>query len=147
MKDSHWYTKAPVAIGLCNICVGHSTIAALLMWVLLKMYMKVALLYERENSPYITQICIRCRYSKWDKLWLYLPIQRSWKGGILDSPCPSVCHFFVQYHNIMEIIIVYVREHSHFITQMFIKCRYAEKNYCGFFAYIYICEINHHWIR
>ena len=37
----------------------------------------------------LTQICVT--RPQWVNHHHYTPAQRSWRGGILDSPCPSVC--------------------------------------------------------
>ena len=37
----------------------------------------------------LLDMCIRSGHVTW--AFLYPPLQRSWKGGILVSPCPSVC--------------------------------------------------------
>ena len=37
------------------------------------------------------------------QLYIYTPAQRSWRGGILDSPCPSVCPSVCRRHGFRSI--------------------------------------------
>ena len=40
--------------------------------------------------PVLTSQWVMLYMPKYLCIWLYPPLQRSWKGGILVSPCPSV---------------------------------------------------------
>ena len=77
---------------------NHSYIYLLQCWT---WCLHMTVLYELLQACYSN-----AQYAKpqWNyHLCLYTPAQRSWRGGILDSPCPSVCPSVCRRHGFRSI--------------------------------------------